>query len=430
LNESLASLGSSLTVFRGNPIEIIEMLIKTKQIHNIYFERDTEPYAKYRDQKIAELCDIYKVNLQTFLGHTLYDHEEVIKLNKNITPLTYTKFLNLIQKMPDIDDCVRNPSKSEFLNFQVSKKFLASMNYTDMISIPKLSEIVDKNNESLKISPTTNYIGGESEGLRIMNEYLKDRKKVINFLKPNTNPAHYDQKSTTTLSSYLKFGSVSIKRFYHELKKILKEEPRQSQPPCSLLGQIYWREFFYCGSVGIKNFHKMEDNIACKVVNWRSTEEEEGKKLLTAWTNAQTGYPWIDAIMTQLKQEGWIHHLARHSVACFLTRGDLYINWERGMEVFEELLLDADYALNAGNWLWLSGTSSYFTAYFRLYSPVAFPKKYDPNGDYVRHFLPVLKNMPKDYIYEPWKAPKSLQEKIGCVVGKNYPERIVIHEVG
>jgi cryptochrome len=418
-----------LTVFRGNPLEIIEMLIKTQQLHNIYFERDTEPYAKIRDHKVEELCREYKINLQTFLGHTLYDHEEVIKLNNNITPLTYSKFLNLIQKLPEIDDCERNPLKSEFLNFTVTKKFLSLMKYEGLITVPKLSEIVDKNNQHLSQNPSTNFIGGETEGLRIMNEYLKDKKKVINFLKPNTNPAHYDPKSTTALSPYLKFGSLSIKRFYHELKKILNNEPRHSQPPCSLLGQIYWREFFYCGSVGIKNFHRMEDNIACKVVNWRSTEEEEGRRLLSAWTYAQTGYPWIDAIMTQLRQEGWIHHLARHSVACFLTRGDLYINWERGMEVFEELLLDADYALNAGNWLWLSGTSSYFRAYFRLYSPVAFPKKYDPNGDYVRHFLPVLKNMPKEYIYEPWKAPKSLQEKIGCIVGKDYPERIVVHEV-
>ena len=158
-------------------------------------------------------------------------------------------------------------------------------------------------------------------------------------------------------------------------------------------------------------------------------EDEKGKKYLNAWSHCMTGYPWIDAIMKQLRQEGWIHHLARHCVACFLTRGDLYVNWERGMEVFEELLLDADYALNAGNWLWLSGTSSFFTAYFRMYSPVAFPKKYDPDGKYVRKYLPVLKDMPKEFIYEPWKAPKSVQEKVGCVIGKDCPERIVDHDV-
>ena len=93
------------------------------------------------------------------------------------------------------------------------------------------------------------------------------------------------------------------------------------------------------------------------------------------------------------------------------------------------MLLDADYALNAGNWLWLSGSSSFFTSYFRIYSPVTFPKKYDPNGDFVRKYLPVLKDMPKEYIYEPWKAPKSIQEKVGCVVGLDYPNRIVDHEV-
>jgi len=175
----------------------------------------------------------------------------------------------------------------------------------------------------------------------------------------------------------------------------------------------------------------MKGNKCCKVINWRLNDGDKDKEAeddLQAWAEGRTGYPWIDAVMTQLREEGLIHHLARHSVACFLTRGDLYINWEKGQEVFEELLIDADYALNAGNWLWLSGTSSFFTSYFRIYSPVTFPKKYDAQGSYVRHFLPVLKNLPKEYIYEPWKAPMEIQEKFGCVIGRDYPHRIVIHE--
>ena len=277
--------------------------------------------------------------------------------------------------------------------------------------------------------------------MRILTNYLKDKKKVAEFEKPKTSPCAFNPASTTVLSPYLKFGSLSIKKFYHEINLILKSSSKKSQPPVSLLGQIYWREFFYTSSIGIKNFHLMEKNISCKEVDWNlqsypfdKKEKISGQELLSekhynAWVEAKTGYPWIDAIMIQLKNEGWIHHLARHAVACFLTRGDLYISWERGLEIFEELLLDADYALNAGNWLWLSGTSSYFTAYFRIYSPVAFPKKYDLNGDYIRHYIPSLKDFPKEYIYEPWKAPKSLQEKLNCVIGRDYPERIVIHEV-
>ena len=155
---------------------------------------------------------------------------------------------------------------------------------------------------------------------------------------------------------------------------------------------------------------------------------DNNREVLSKWANAQTGYPWIDAIMTQLRKEGWIHHLARHSVACFLTRGDLWQSWEAGQRVFEELLLDADWSLNAGNWMWLSA-SAFFHQYYRVYSPVAFGKKTDKEGDYIRKYLPALKKYPSNYIYEPWKAPLSVQKAAGCIIGTDYPRPIVDHDV-
>lgn len=94
--------------------------------------------------------------------------------------------------------------------------------------------------------------------------------------------------------------------------------------------------------------------------------------------------------MTQLREEGWIHQLARHAVACFLTRGDLWLSWEEGVKVFEDLLLDADWSVNAGMWMWLS-SSSFFQQFFHCFCPVRFGRKADPNGDYIRKYLPVLK---------------------------------------
>lgn len=102
-----------------------------------------------------------------------------------------------------------------------------------------------------------------------------------------------------------------------------------------------------------------------------------------------------------------MHHLGRHAVACFLTRGDLWQHWEKGAEHFENHLIDLDWALNAGNWQWLSA-SNFFFQYFRVYSPIAFAKPKDKEGLYIRKWLPVLKNMPDKYIYEPWTAPLSV----------------------
>lgn len=120
---------------------------------------------------------------------------------------------------------------------------------------------------------------------------------------------------------------------------------------------------------------------------------DKNPEYLAAWTEARTGFPWIDAAMTQLRTQGWIHHLARHAVACFLTRGDLYLHWEEGVKVFDRLLLDADWSLNNANWQWLSA-SAFFAQYFRVYSPVVFAKKTDKNGAYVRHFLPGVAKPP------------------------------------
>ena len=432
LDQSFEKLGSKLTVFRGNPKEIFEMLFSSKKVKNLFYEKDTEPYAKTRDKIVSDLCSKNNIQIHSFLGHTLYDPEDIIKNNGGKAPLQYSKLQTIIKKLPKIQECVRDPSKSEIIPFKDIDGLLKLMKYKGDITIPCINELNHKNENNYE-KPTALIKGGETEALKIMKEYLKDKKKAANFEKPKTSPVAFNPVSTTTLSPFLKFGCLSVRKFYFELNNILKEIPNHSQPPCSLLGQLYWREFFYCASVGVPNFNKMEGNPICKQIDWLlnnpNDEDEKGKKYLNAWSEGMTGYPWIDAIMKQLRQEGWIHHLARHCVACFLTRGDLYVNWERGMEVFEELLLDADYALNAGNWLWLSGTSSFFSAYFRMYSPVAFPKKYDPDGKYVRKYLPVLKDMPKEFIYEPWKAPKSVQEKVGCVIGIDYPERIVDHDV-
>uniref|UniRef100_M4DX76 (6-4)DNA photolyase n=1 Tax=Brassica campestris TaxID=3711 RepID=M4DX76_BRACM len=241
----------------------------------------------------------------------------------------------------------------------------------------------------------TPFRGGESEALKRLHKSISDKAWVANFEKPKGDPSAFLKPATTVLSPYLK---------------------------------LLWREFFYTTAFGTRNFDKMKGNPICKQIPWK-----EDHDMLAAWRDGKTGYPWIDAIMVQLLKWGWMHHLARHSVACFLTRGDLFIHWEQGRDVFERLLIDSDWAINNGNWMWLSCSSFFYQAlpppfYNRIYSPVSFGKKYDPDGKYIRHFLPVLKDMPKQYIYEPWTAPLSVQTKAKCIVGKDYPKPMVMHD--
>ena len=168
----------------------------------------------------------------------------------------------------------------------------------------------------------------------------------------------------------------------------------------------------------------MRDNPICRQIPWREGEELRGD--LERWEMGQTGYPAVDAVMNQLRTEGWMHHLGRHLVACFLTRGDLWITWESGRDVFEKYLLDADWSINNFSWHWMS-CSAFFHMYYRCYSPVAFFKKTDPSGDYIRKHLPVLSKMPDKYIYEPWTAPIVTQRAAECVIGTDYPRPMVEH---
>eukprot|EP00522_Entomoneis_paludosa_P003287 CAMPEP_0172468758 /NCGR_PEP_ID=MMETSP1065-20121228/62036_1 /TAXON_ID=265537 /ORGANISM="Amphiprora paludosa, Strain CCMP125" /LENGTH=287 /DNA_ID=CAMNT_0013226217 /DNA_START=20 /DNA_END=883 /DNA_ORIENTATION=+ len=257
---------------------------------------------------------------------------------------------------------------------------------------------------------------------------MKMANWVASFEKPKTSCTTVgDNMSTTVLSPYMSLGCLSPRMFWWKVSDAYKRASvSPSKPPVSLHGQLLWRDFnnlmAHCANQETPgSWGKMKGNKYCRDIPWGNDE-----KLLKAWKGGQTGYPWIDACMAQLRNEGWIHHLGRHAVACFLTRGDLWQHWEKGAEHFESQLLDADYALNGFNWLWLS-CSGFFYQYFRCYSPIAFQKKNDKHGVYIRKHLPVLKDLPEKFIYEPWEAPKPVLKKAGVILGQNYPFPVVEH---
>ena len=146
-----------------------------------------------------------------------------------------------------------------------------------------------------------------------------------------------------------------------------------------------------------------------------------------AWCEGCTGYPLIDAGMRQLRREGWMHNRARLVVGSFLTK-DLGIDWRWGERHFMRLLVDGDEANNNGNWQWIAsvGTDPQ-PAYRRIYSPTRQMEAHDPDGSYVRRYVPELKDVPDDYIREPWTMPPRVQREVGCVLGADYPKPIVDH---
>lgn len=407
LDANLRKLNSRLYVLRGNSEELLPKLFDKWQVKFLTSQVDIDPEIVQQDEaieKIAEKKDIFIVKR---VQHTVYDVHSVLKKNNGGVPLTYQKFLSLVN-----DIKVKE-------TIEITKEISDYCKPPDEISteydVPKLDEFLDEST----LMPCK-FPGGETEGLKRLTIYMTRKEWVRKFEKPNSSPNSLEP-STTVLSPYLSHGCLSAKLFYHQLKQV-ESGGKHSEPPVSLLGQLMWREFYYTAGAGTENFDKMVGNSVCTQIPWGKNDEH-----LKAWAEGRTGYPFVDAIMRQLKQEGWIHHLARHMVACFLTRGDLWISWEEGAKVFEDYLLDYDWSLNAGNWMWLSA-SAFFYKYFRVYSPVAFGKKTDKEGLYIRKYVPELKKYPSEFIYEPWKSTKSVQRAAGCIIGEDYPNRIVDHD--
>ena len=283
-------------------------------------------------------------------------------------------------------------------------------------------------------SATSSQRGGETVALQALDKIIADKEYTATFSKPETAPTAFDPQSTTLLSPHHHFGSLSIRLFWWRVQDVLKSYPKskQSSPPTNLEGQLLFRDMYFGAQASLGySFAQTYNNPQCRFIPWHlpskinprnklstgsyDVDSPKAEEWFQRWKGGRTGFPWIDAAMRQLRLEGWIHHLARHAVACFLTRGGCYISWERGADVFEEWLLDHETACNAGNWQWLSCTA-FFAQFYRCYSPIAFPKKTDPNGDYVRHFVPELKDLPAKYIYEPWKAPIPDQKKAKVLI--------------
>uniref|UniRef100_A0A3P8VUX5 Cryptochrome circadian regulator 5 n=1 Tax=Cynoglossus semilaevis TaxID=244447 RepID=A0A3P8VUX5_CYNSE len=389
LDCSLRKLKSRLFVLRGHPEDVFPELFKKWDVTKLTYEYDTEPYSLSRDGKVTELAERHGVEVVYKISHTLYDMDRVIEENNGKAPLTYNRMQAILKSLGPPKKPVPAPTLEDMNEIKTPY----TENHEEEYGIPPLGELC----EDTAAPGEEKFPGGEEEALRRLDEHMKRTAWVCKFEKPQTSPNSLSP-STTVLSPYVTFGCLSARTFWWRLAGGYQGN-KHSSPPVSLHGQLLWREFYYAASVGIPNFNKMVGNPVCTQVDWDSNPE-----LLAAWREARTGFPFIDAIMTQLRQEGWIHHLARHAVACFLTRGDLWINWEEGQKVFEKLLLDGDWALNAGNWLWLSA-SAFFHQFFRVYSPVAFGKKTDKNGDYI-----------------------NVQQAAGCIVGKDYPQPIVKHE--
>jgi deoxyribodipyrimidine photo-lyase len=201
----------------------------------------------------------------------------------------------------------------------------------------------------------------------------------------------------------------------------LEERLPSGEGPEAFRRQLAWRDFYQQVILHrpANAFDEHQERYR-ETIEWSYDEE-----CFEAWTQGRTGYPLVDAGMRQLLREGWMHNRARLVVGSFLTKY-LGIDWRWGERWFMRLLIDGDEANNNGNWQWIAsvGTDPQ-PAFKRIYNPALHMERSDPEGVYVRRYVPELRDVPAEHLREPWEMPKELQREVGCVIGEDYPEPIV-----
>jgi deoxyribodipyrimidine photo-lyase len=199
------------------------------------------------------------------------------------------------------------------------------------------------------------------------------------------------------------------------------QDARAQRGAATWLNELIWREFYMHILYHFPYVRSCAFRADLRELVW-----ENDPAAFSAWCEGRTGYPIVDAAMRQLRDTGWMHNRARMVVASFLVK-DLLIDWRWGEQWFMRHLIDGDPAANNGGWQWSAGTGTDAAPYFRIFSPVLQSKKHDPDGAFIRRWVPELSDVPPHYIHEPWRMPKDAQDEHGCLIGENYESPIVDH---
>jgi deoxyribodipyrimidine photo-lyase len=340
LKKEFKKHGSDILVKYGKPEKIWTEVLNEYHIKEVYTNHDYEPYARERDDNMAEFLTSEKIAFKTYKDQVIFEKNEILKSDK--TPYTvFTPFYK--QWLAKLDDFYVKPYPTE--------KYLKNLFKTKNLHLPSLKEMGFE--ESALDFPKINY-----------------KNKLDNYAKERDYPA---LDSTTHIGLHLRFGTLSIRK---AVKDALDAESN------IWLSELAWREFYmmilwHFPYSAFNSFKKQYDKI-----KWRNNEDE-----FKAWCTGNTGYPIVDAGMRQLNETGWMHNRVRMIVGSFLTK-HLLIDWRWGETYFAEKLLDYEMASNVGGWQWAASSGNDAAPYFRVFNPELQTKRFDPEFKYIKKWVP------------------------------------------
>ena len=434
-----SQLASKLLIAFGQPLEVLrEIQQKSKCPIGIFSDYCSEPYGLQTTRAIENYFSNSKSKYfcRTHFAaasHTITDIEDMIsspnfqnpKSMRDMVKLFSNHFGQLDNGLFSIPEPLSVPSSIPSFPQEFSSEYADFPDRFKILSLSQLHSEIERLGKNASPYAKSYFKGGETEALSRLSKKISTQPKYVNvFRKPKTmstnSVSEPMEPSTSGLSPYLSTGCLSIRTFWKECEKCHMGNDF-TKPPESLHGQMLFREMFYLLSRSVSNWDQDLDNQMCKKIDWGDYNDSA----LSAWEMGLTGFPYIDAMMRQLDATGWMHHLGRHAVSCFLTRGQLWQHWKYGRDVFQKKLLDSDWAVNNANWLWLSGVAPFSMPYFRLYNPCPDSKSSlnveTKTAAFIKFWIPELKEFPPKYILEPHLSSISIQQSSNCVIGKDYP---------
>ena len=228
---------------------------------------------------------------------------------------------------------------------------------------------------------------------------------------------------TSRLSPHLHFGEIGPREIWHATRRFAEHRGRHSWRDSQFITELGWREFAHHLLYHFPNTPSQPLRASFAQFPWRADP-----RALEAWSRGMTGYPIVDAGMRELWHTGWMHNRVRMIAASFLVK-DLLLSWSLGARWFWDTLVDADLAANTLGWQWVAGCGADAAPFFRIFNPVSQGQRFDPDGRYIRRWVPELGGLPNRWIHEPGAAPPSVLDEAGITLGKSYPSPIVDHAV-
>jgi deoxyribodipyrimidine photo-lyase len=405
----LAARGSRLLVATGQPEAVVPAVATAVGALDVYVSRDHAPYGRARDRRVVERLGAIGATLHAKRGVLVQEPEDVLTADGR-PPAVFGAFRRAWERLP-----VREPLPApDLVPWPAGVDTLA----LDVAGVGRLGLAIPSLADLGIAGPTADPAHfpepGEAAGRLRLEAWLQPGHERLDGYAARRD--RLDVAGTSRLSADLRWGTLSA-------TEVLVRSSRPGDGARAFAAELAWRESYahvlwHHPRVRTEAFRPSFDGL-----EWRHEEDE-----LAAWREGRTGYPVVDAAMRQLLATGWMPNRARMVAASFLTK-HLLVDWRVGERHFMEHLVDGDVASNNGGWQWTASTGTGAQPYFRIFDPVAQGRRHDPDGAYVRRWVPELHGVPAEHVHAPWLMSPALQAATGCRIGIDYPEPIVDHRL-